>query len=56
MVHPCFLNRTQTYKLQKVPGIRLYNLQKLLFEGNFITLTSFVVLQMRSEGNATKNG
>jgi hypothetical protein len=40
---------------KKFPGIRWYNLQKLLHEGNVCTLTFFVALWMPSEGNAPKN-
>jgi len=37
-------------------GIGCYNLQDLLQEGIFCTLTSFLALGLRSEGNAPKNG
>jgi hypothetical protein len=40
----------------KFPGIRWYNLREYLREGHFCTQIFFVVLGMRSEGNAPQNG
>jgi hypothetical protein len=43
-------------QLQKFPGIRWYNLQELPLWMNKCTLTSYVAVGMRSEGNFPKNG
>ena len=51
-----FTQTDHKLQLQNIPGIRWFNLQDFLHEGNFWTWITFAALWMRSEGIATKNG